>query len=79
MDHSLYGLPLGSLYLLQILDPNRTMMVNILPTLIAIEQLVFVRAFLRLAHEEAFVYTTDAAILEKLSLCNGQWDCRCHL
>jgi hypothetical protein len=47
------------------------MIVNILPTFIAIEQLVFVRAFHRLAHEEAFIFTADTAILEKLNLYVG--------
>jgi hypothetical protein len=56
------------------------MIVNFFATFTAaIEQLVFVWAFFRLANKEASVYTADTAILEKLSLFTGQWDCRCHL
>jgi hypothetical protein len=45
--------------------------VIIFATFLAIELLVFVWAFLRLAHEEAFFYTADATILETGDLFTG--------
>ena len=60
--------PFTHLILLEILYPDMTVCVIILPTFIAIEQLFFVWAFLILADEEAFIFITDAAILEKRDL-----------
>ena len=45
------------------------------PAFLAIEQLVFVCAFLRLADEDSFLFITDAAILETIGLGFGQLDC----
>jgi hypothetical protein len=56
------------------------MFVIFLRTFEAIEQLVFVWAFLILADVfSSFFYTADAAILEKLILISGQLDCFRHL
>jgi hypothetical protein len=45
------------------------------PAFLAIEQLVFVCAFLRLADEDTFLFITDDAILETIGLGFGQLNC----
>jgi hypothetical protein len=52
---------------------------NFLGTFIAIEQLVFVCAFLILADSKAFLYAADTARLEKLNLFSTQFDFSRHL
>jgi hypothetical protein len=69
------GLPLGHLGILEILYPESTVCVIILAAFLAIEQLIFVCAFVRLADEDAFLFITDAAILETIGLGFGQLDC----
>jgi hypothetical protein len=65
------GFPLLRLLILEILYPDNTVCVSIFATFLAIELLVFVWAFLRLAHKEAFIYTADATILETADLLTG--------
>jgi hypothetical protein len=65
------GFPLLRLLILEILYPYNTVCVIIFATFLAIELLVFVWAFLRLAHEEASFYTADATILETADLFTG--------